>query len=126
MVVPPARALWIPARVVHEIQCRSDVAMRTVYLKADAELPYREACAVLDVTPLLRAVILRLVEGPHDDGTRPHLLSLLGAELRASLVVPLHLPEPRDRRLARDDVRRMVYAHTNQSTGVACNTPCAV
>jgi AraC-like DNA-binding protein len=100
-LVPPARALWIPARVVHEIQCRSDVAMRTVYLKADAELPYREACAVLEVTPLLREVILRLVEGPHDDGTRPHLLSLLGAELRASLVVPLHLPEPRDRRLAR-------------------------
>ncbi|MFC3131482.1 AraC family ligand binding domain-containing protein, partial [Microbaculum marinum] len=117
-VVPPGRALWIPARVPHEVQCRTEVAMRTVYLRADRRLPYRDALAVLEVTPLLREVILRLVEGPVIEGpagggepggddTRPHLVALLVAELGAAPTVPLHLPQPRDPRLERIVARLM-------------------
>ena len=125
-VVPPGRALWIPARVVHEVQCRTDVAMRTVYLRADSQLPYRKELAVLAVTPLLREIILRLVEGPVDETTRPHLLPLLEAELRAGQVMPLNLPQPRDPRLARavarltdDPAARGTLEHWAAQAGMA-------
>lgn len=100
-VVPPARALWVPARMVHAIRFRADVAMRTVYVPSSVAVPFSGKCAVLDVSPLLREVILRLVEGPVDVAARPHLVWLLLAELDAGAVEPLNLPEPRDRRLRR-------------------------
>jgi AraC-like DNA-binding protein len=75
--------------------------MRTIYLPADVVLPFGRGCAVLDVSPLLRQVILRLVEGPVAETARPHLIALLLEELKAGPVVPLNLPEPRDGRLAR-------------------------
>lgn len=31
-IVPPARAIWVPAEARHEIVARSEVAMRTLYL----------------------------------------------------------------------------------------------
>jgi len=100
-VVPPARALWVPPRMTHEIRCRTDVAMRTVYLADTPVAPARRHCAVIDVSPLLREVILRLVEGPADEAARPYLVWLLLHEIEAGQLEPLNLPEPHDPRLAR-------------------------
>ena len=97
-VVPPERALWMPAGVEHWIHCRTAVAMRTVYLDP-AITALGAAAAVLAVSALLREVILRLVEG--GPGDRAALLTLLVGELVATPVAPLHLPEPRDPRLRR-------------------------
>ncbi len=104
-VVPPGRALWIPAREPHEVRCRTDVAMRTVYIADSVPLPFVESFAVLGVSALMRELIVRLVEGPVAEGTRPHLLALLIEELKAGPVMPLNLPEPSDARLARVTVR---------------------
>lgn len=106
-VVPPARALWMPAREPHAVQCRTDVAMRTVYLSDTLHLRYGRRCAVLEVSPLMREVILRLVEGPVPERMQPHLLSLLVEELNAGSVIPLHLSEPTDARLRRVTGRLM-------------------
>jgi len=108
-LVPPARALWMPARMVHAIDCRTDVAMRTVYVARDVADPFGGRCAVIDVSPLMREIVLRLVEGaaegsaetPAYRAARPHLVALLLLELEAGRVEPLHLPEPADARLTR-------------------------
>ncbi len=100
-VLPPGRALWMPAREPHEVQCRTDVAMRTVYISGRVSLPFVDSCAVLAVSPLMRELIVRIVEGPAVEGTQSHLLSLLISELMTGPVMPLNLPEPSDARLAR-------------------------
>ena len=95
-VVPPERALWMPAGIDHGIRCVTAVAMSSVYLATAAGRDRAEP-AVLGVTPLLREVILRLVEG--GGGDRAALLPVLMGEVAAVSVAPLHLPEPADPRL---------------------------
>ena len=98
-VVPPQRALWMPAGLVHWIRCATAVAMRTVYLDPAGDPALPAGPAVLAVSPLLREVMLRLVEG--GSGDRPALLTILTGELAVLPAVPLHLPEPNDPRLRR-------------------------
>ena len=98
-VVPPQRALWLPAGVTHWIACHTAVAMRTIYLDQDAAPALGERTAVLAVGALLREIILRLVES--ESGNRDALLAVLIGELATVPVAPLHLPEPHDARLRR-------------------------
>ncbi len=100
-VVPPGRALWMPARTVHWIACVTDVSMRTVYLSTDGAARVPVECAVWTVSGLLREVILRLVEGPATEGQKHMLIALLVSEIEVADMVPLSLPMPRDRRLKR-------------------------
>jgi AraC-like DNA-binding protein len=104
-VVPPGRALWMPAREPHEVHCRTDVAMRTVYISDQVALPFVKSFAVLGISTLMRELIVRLVEGPVGEDTQPHLLSLLIAELWTGPVMPLNLQEPSDPRLSRVTAR---------------------
>src|SRR5262245_43150416 len=61
-VVPAQRAVWVPAEVRHRIDMSGPVAMRTLYLSpALAPFGLRE-CAVLNVAPLLRELVLHAVE----------------------------------------------------------------
>lgn len=108
-VLPPGRALWVPAGCTHEIFCRDAVAMRTVYLMPEGEAQLRdrgstsgsgatrwpETCKVWRVSGLMREVIFRLASD-HDARQDPHLLALLFAEIAVIDELPLHLPEPRD------------------------------
>lgn len=100
-VVPPQRALWMPPRMPHSIHCTTALAMRSVYLKGPGIERYSAACAVLTVSPLMREVIIRLVEGPVPARQRRHLTAVLIEELRGVAAAPLHLPEPADPRLRR-------------------------
>ena len=100
-VVPPGRALWMPARTVHWIACVTDVSMRTVYLQPDPALRVPADCAVWTVSGLLRELILRLVEGGTAQSQAQLLVALLVSEIEAADLVPLSLPMPRDRRLRR-------------------------
>lgn len=102
-VLPPGRALWVPAGCLHEIRCRDAISMRTVYLSsAISKLP--DHCAVWRISPLVREVILRIASG-HDPRLDAALLTLLLAEIEAIDVLPLYLPEPAD-----SDLRRITGA----------------
>ncbi|MCW0233634.1 MAG: helix-turn-helix transcriptional regulator [Ferrovibrio sp.] len=101
-VVPPQRALWIPPGVAHEIRMSGAVAMRTLYIAADTAASLPPACRVIEVSDLLRALILAAMEEPVDyaAGSRGEAIAqLLLHELRGVAVVPLHLPLPQDARL---------------------------
>lgn len=93
-VVPPERAVWMPAGQPHAIRCASAVAMRTLYLDPGALAdPVGDACRVLGVTPLLREIMVALCERALLPA-RAALLEVLLAELRTLDTLPLHLPEP--------------------------------
>ena len=57
--VPPQRAVWMPAGLVHEIRMIGAVAMRTLYIREDAAARLTPSVRVLAVSPLLRELILR-------------------------------------------------------------------
>src|SRR5262245_32491750 len=61
-VVPPERAVWVPARVGHSIRMTGRVSMRTIYLGDPLGSLAGTACCVVQVSPLLRESILRAVE----------------------------------------------------------------
>jgi AraC-like DNA-binding protein len=101
-VVPPQRALWMPAGVGHSIVMASDVTMRTLYLRDDAAAFMPAACRVLSMTPLLRELIVRATELPvqyDENGPAGHVVALILSELRGLQSLPLQLPMPRDPRL---------------------------
>lgn len=101
-VVPPQRAVWVPAFVTHAIRMTGDVAMRTVYVDPTDGLP--ATCGVVQVSPLLRELVLRAVgfRQPYDvDGADARLATVLLDEIRAAPVAPLHLPRPTDARALR-------------------------
>lgn len=102
-MVPPQRALWMPAGTVHGIEMLDRVTMRTLYLRDDAAAAMPDDCRVLQVSPLLRELIVRATELPlhyDEDGAAGHLVALLLAELHGSQALKLHLPMPTSRRLA--------------------------
>src|SRR5580692_2050236 len=52
-VVPPQRAVWIPARISHTITMSGVVAMRTLYLKPKIAVALPRSCCVINVSTLL-------------------------------------------------------------------------
>ena len=101
-VLPPLRAMWIPAFTEHHIRASGHLSMRTLYIRPDAALHFPPACRIVSVSPLLRELIVysttlpRLYEpGSHAERVMRLILDLL----RFSDPVPLDLPIPRDPRL---------------------------
>jgi len=101
-VVPPMRAVWLPAGVEHEVHMDGNVAMRTLYIDPKAAPDSLRGCAVIEVSPLLRALILRAVEEPveyDEQGAMGHVMALILEELAHGAPVPFNIPLPRDSRL---------------------------
>lgn len=100
-IVPPQRALWVPARMRHAIRCRSAVSLRTLYVDPVRRRSLPKACGVLAVSPLLRELIIELCERKAALRRRRALAELALSELIELPAIPIHLPEPRDARLQR-------------------------
>jgi len=101
-MVPPQRALWIPAGTVHAIRMSGAVAMRTLYIEPDAAPALSKDCKVVLMTGLLRELVLEAVRSPLDEdqnGRMSHVEALILDEITMRDAEPLHLPMPRDRRL---------------------------
>jgi AraC-like DNA-binding protein/quercetin dioxygenase-like cupin family protein len=96
-IVPPSRALWVPARTVHELQMYGVVEMRSLYIHHAAAPEMPSTCVVLNVTPLLRELVVRAVGLPTDydeEGAEGLLMKLLIAEIRRLPHCSLDLPLP--------------------------------
>jgi len=103
-VVPPQRAMWIPAGVPHAHRAHGPTQMRTLAFAAgagaDPELP--AGPAVLAVSPLLREVIVALTAGddpPYTARQRENMERVALDQLRRVGQLPVRLPELRDDRL---------------------------
>jgi len=103
-IVPPQRAVWVPARLVHEITMHGEVAMRTLYLDPKISRDLGLTCRVLFVSRLLRELVLEIVQtnAAEPDVQRKRLIAgLLLNELRRARRAPLYVPTPSDPRLKR-------------------------
>ncbi len=104
-VVPPGRALWVPAGLAHEVRMQGPVAMRALFLRADAAAWGSQATTVMAVTPLLRELILAACAEPpewDETGRAGHVAALILDEIaRAPPLAWLGLPVLRDARLRR-------------------------
>jgi AraC-like DNA-binding protein/quercetin dioxygenase-like cupin family protein len=105
-VVPPYRAVWIPAAVPHTITMSGTVAMRTLYLKPRLARTLPRDCCVINVSPLLRELILHacaLVRLRRGKKPTEHLIGVIIDQLEVVETIPLQLPrlsDPRARRIA--------------------------
>jgi AraC-like DNA-binding protein/quercetin dioxygenase-like cupin family protein len=104
-VVPPRRALWIPAGAAHVVHMGGPTTTRSAYILPEAAekagLP--EHCTVISVSPLLHALLSEAVDLPAEyalGGRDDHLMRLLINEIATMPALPLNTPLPQDPRLA--------------------------
>ncbi len=100
-LAPPARAVWAPAGLEHEIWARGDFAMRTLYIAPHLAAALPDACVGLEVPPLLRELIVHIVGlGMLNQGDPDHeaLAQVATGLLKSPQPLPSSLPWPRDRR----------------------------
>jgi AraC-like DNA-binding protein/quercetin dioxygenase-like cupin family protein len=105
-MIPPGRAVLIPAGIPHSIRMWGEVAMRSLYFPANAPVPVfdENSCRVISVSALLRELILRVAEMAALDSrveTEARLMSVLMDELATARIEPLLLPLPSDERALR-------------------------
>lgn len=101
-IVPPSRALWLPAGLEHDVKMSGQVKIRTVFIDTTRMRRFPARSCVIEVSPLLRELIVAAVLVPLDyrEGSRDgRLLRLLADEVRVSDVLPLHLPLPAEPRV---------------------------
>jgi AraC-like DNA-binding protein len=107
-LVPPDRAVWVPARLEHSIDVLADIEMRTLYfelawLKRERRSASLDAEFVVRVSPLLHQAILALFDGRDDSDRTKLLVKLAMLELHQAEDSATFIPlphEPRCRRAA--------------------------
>jgi len=97
-IVPPQRAVWLPAHIEHDIKVIHTVKMRNVYIAPQAALHLPTSCQVINVSSLLRELIIALagLQPLYDEqGADGRLVDVFLDQLHLSEEMPLHLPQPR-------------------------------
>src|SRR2546426_11949482 len=103
-VVPPLRAVWIPADTPHSVATSGPVSMRTLYLMPRLCGKFPGKCFVMNVSALLRELILhackfkRLNKGA---SAERRIIEIIVEQLKAVDSIPLQLPHPTDSRAMR-------------------------
>lgn len=101
-VVPPSRALWLAAGLEHDVKMSGQVKIRTIFVDTAKIQRFPTRSSVIEVSPLLRELIVAAVQIPLDyreGGRDGRLMGLLADEVRVSGVLPLHLPLPVEKRV---------------------------
>src|SRR5580700_10201421 len=103
-VVPPNRAVWIPAEISHSITMSGAVAMRTLYLKPRIATGLPRDCCVINVSAFLKELILYACTLRALKKTvkwQEHLIEVILHQLETVQMVPLQLPHLSDPRAVR-------------------------
>jgi AraC-like DNA-binding protein len=103
-VVPPHRAVWIPAGVRFGVRMSGRVTVRTLFFRPRMRGRLPAACTAVEVTPLVRELVLHASRQNtlrRDDPAARRLARLLLDQLATLPVEPLQLPMPLDPRARR-------------------------
>ncbi len=103
-VVPPHRAVWVPAGIAHAEHMFAPVSMRTLYFAPGLASALPRECRTLNISSLLRELILHASRQGALDRRTPahaHVIGVLLDQLAGVSSVPLQLPTPRDDRARR-------------------------
>jgi AraC-like DNA-binding protein len=122
-VVPTLRAVWIPAKTPHSVAMSGPVSMRTLYLKPGLVRGFAAQCVVINVSSLLRELILHACRFPllsRNVATERRILEMLVDQFKSAHTLALRLPQPTDARAER--VVRLLLAEpgTRASLGELC------
>jgi AraC-like DNA-binding protein len=101
-VVPPRRGLWVPAGVGHEVHCRDQVSVRTLYVEKDCHPDLPKNCRVIEISELMRALIVVAATLPieYDEAGRDgRVMALIIDEIVRTPAIPLDVPMPQNARL---------------------------
>lgn len=101
-VVPPLRAVWVPALTGHQIGCSGNLSMRTLYIKPEAASKLPAHCCVVSVPPVLRELILHAVTLPplyEPNSPEERVMNVILDLIQTLKIAPLDLPIPTDSRL---------------------------
>jgi AraC-like DNA-binding protein/quercetin dioxygenase-like cupin family protein len=129
-LVPPDRAVWVPARLEHSIDVLADIDMRTLYFDL-AWLAQQDRGEGLDaeyvvrVSRLLHEAILALFDGRNDSERARILIKLALLELHAAEDSATFIPlphEPRCRRAADIVLGDPTGAHEIETLALAVGT----
>jgi AraC-like DNA-binding protein len=105
-LVPPHRALWVPAGFRFRVEMAGIVAIRMLYIRPGRSASFAHALpesTVVNVRPLLRELIVRTCYlGALDMkvAEQRRLIGVIFDEMKALTAVPLQLPLPGERRAA--------------------------
>ena len=119
-VIPPQFALWISARTPHRIRMPGAVSMRTLYFRPALLARPDSPCTVLQVTPLLRELVLetvRLRRLRARNACERALRDLLLAQLKKASPMPTFIRMPEEGRALRVALGAMQDARQSKSLG---------
>ena len=105
-LVPPDRAVWVPARLEHSIDVLADIDMRTLYfdlawLKREQRSESLNSEFVVRVSRLLHETILALFDGRNDPDRGEILVRLAMLELHHAEDSATFIPLPHESRCRR-------------------------
>jgi len=103
-VLPAQRALWVPIGTPYRLQIPGPVSLRSLYLRARLSRNMPRECTAVNVTPLLRELILAAVRiGALNShiAEQAHLAQVIVDQLKGAHAVPLQLPMPSEERASR-------------------------
>ena len=102
-LLPPSRAAWIPGGVTHRAVMQQSVDYRSIFLIPELCRDLPQQVCVIEVSPLLRAVLEPIAIADFDtdweQGKFIHLLGLCLSEIRDAVQQLMLLPLPQDKRL---------------------------
>lgn len=103
-IVPPNRAIWVPAGVEHAVRYSRVVALRSLFADAAASERYPKGCVVLHLDGLSRELLNVAVDFSWDleaDHTEMRLARLLLERMPALPQPAIRVPDGNDRRIVR-------------------------
>lgn len=103
-VVPPSRAVWIPAGTPHSVVISGMVSMRTLYFLRGLVRRLPRECFVMNVSPLLAELIVHACTFPKLNkkfAAQRRIIEIVVDQLAVAPSVPLQLPHPSDPRAKR-------------------------
>ena len=94
-VIPPQRAVWVPAGVSHKVSMHGDAKMRNLYVNTSYEYYLPTDSCVFNISPLMRELISHLASAPdlhlaRDETGR--LIQVTLDQLKQASKVSFHLP----------------------------------
>lgn len=104
-LVPENHAFWVPAGIPHEMDMRGQVTILNTYVSpiAAQRLALPAYCKVLNISYFLRSLLLEAADVPRLyklDQREGRVMALLLDEIAAMPELPLHVPLPKESRLA--------------------------
>jgi AraC-like DNA-binding protein len=103
-IVPPQRGVWIPPGKQHAVLSKKRFDFCTFYVSAPLAKSVGQACQVVQVSPLLSELLLKGAEFGVDwprSGAQERMLRVALDQIATQRSEPLHLPQAKDKRLAR-------------------------